>query len=188
MTFNEYQPQIDLLEEQILEKRQEILTEKISMSIGELTSMYETQDLIIRPAFQRLFRWNNEQKTRLIESILLRIPIPPIFVSTTVEGRWEVIDGLQRVSTLLQIQGLLLNEQGEPAEALRLGGTTYLPLLEGITWNGPGHSFSDGQRRDILRARIDLNIISRGSDPKAKFDLFQRLNSLGSPLTSQEIR
>src|SRR5699024_1495771 len=104
------------------------------------------------------------------------------------EGRWEVIDGLQRVSTLLQIQGLLLNEQGEPAEALRLGGTTYLPLLEGITWNGPGHSFSDGQRRDILRARIDLNIISRGSDPKAKFDLFQRLNSLGSPLTSQEIR
>lgn len=71
---------------------------------------------------------------------------------------------------------------------LVMGGTEYLPALEGAAWDGAGAALSEGQKRDILRARVDLIIINRGSDPSAKFDLFQRLNSLGSPLSAQEVR
>ncbi|MGV0373055.1 DUF262 domain-containing protein [Corynebacterium pilbarense] len=175
---------IEILDQQLQTKRREISTEKLSMSLGEISSLYGKGDLIIRPSFQRLFRWSQEQRTRLIESFLLRIPIPPIFVSSDEDGKWEVIDGLQRISTVLQLQGLL---QEEPP--LVLGGTKYLPALEGVSWNDlNGHEFSDSQKRDLLRSRIDVTIIERGSDPEAKFDLFQRLNSLGSSLSGQEIR
>lgn len=175
---------IERLEEQLQNKRREISTDKLSMSVGELSSLYESGDLIIRPSFQRLFRWEQEQRTRLVESFLLRIPIPPIFVSTDDDGKWEVIDGLQRISTLLQLQGLLSDQP-----PLVLGGTQYLPALEGAAWGDEGKfQLGDGQKRDLLRSRIDITIIERASDASAKFDLFQRLNSLGSALSGQEIR
>jgi hypothetical protein len=104
------------------------------------------------------------------------------------EGRWELVDGLQRISTLLQLQGLL-----DPAlyPPLALAPTKYLPSLGGLTWDDPDQasgSLTPAQRRDIKRAKIDLKIVQRESDPKTKFDLFQRLNSFGSKLSSQEIR
>ena len=175
---------IERLEEQLQNKRREISTDKLSMSVGELSSLYESGDLIIRPSFQRLFRWEQEQRTRLIESFLLRIPIPPIFVSTDEDGKWEVIDGLQRISTLLQLQGLLPDQP-----PLVLDGTQYLPDLDGAAWGDEGDfQLGDSQKRDLLRSRVDVTIIERASDASAKFDLFQRLNSLGSILSGQEIR
>jgi uncharacterized protein with ParB-like and HNH nuclease domain len=69
--------------------------------------LYKNSELIIRPQYQRLFRWSEVQKTSLIESILLSIPIPPIFVAEDKEGLWELVDGLQRVSTFLSFFGEL---------------------------------------------------------------------------------
>lgn len=158
------------------------------MSVGELTNMYTDGDLIIRPPFQRLFRWDDDQKSRLIESILIGIPLPSIFVAQDDEGRWELVDGLQRISTLLQLQGLL---DPDKFPALTLTGTKYLPSLSGLAWdneNEESRALTPAQRRDIKRAKIDLKIVQRESDPKTKFDLFQRLNSFGSKLSSQEIR
>lgn len=181
------------LEAQIQSRRREIFTETLAMSVGELTAMYADGDLVIQPEFQRLFRWDNEQKSRLVESILLGIPIPSIFVSTTEDGRWELIDGLQRVSTLLQLQGVLRTPGGEHVEALSLMGTRYLPALEGKIWEQdykvPGATpLGLVEKRDIRRARLNIQIIKRESSTRAKYDLFQRLNSFGSALTSQEIR
>lgn len=180
------------LETQIQSRRREIFTETLAMSVGELTAMYADGDLVIQPEFQRLFRWDNEQKSRLVESILLGIPIPSIFVSTTEDGRWELIDGLQRVSTLLQLQGVLRTPDGLDTPPLTLLGTQYLPALEGKTWDegGPPGTVSLGlvEKRDIRRARLNIQIIKRESSTRAKYDLFQRLNSFGSALTSQEIR
>lgn len=59
------------------------------MSSGEIINMYLSADLIISPEFQRLFRWRNSPKTRFIESILLEIPIPPIFAAEDKEGKWD---------------------------------------------------------------------------------------------------
>jgi len=160
------------------------------MSIGELTSLYRNGELIIRPEFQRLFRWSNLQKSRLIESILLGIPLPSIFVAQTETGKWELVDGLQRVSTILQLQGELLDENNKPHDKLVLEGTSYLPALEGRVWESKikSQSLSEAQRLDIKRSKIDIKIIKRDSSPQAKYDLFHRLNSYGTPLTPAELR
>lgn len=178
------------LESQINEARRTISSDGYPMSIGELTNLYKNKELIIRPEFQRLFRWKNTQKSRLIESLLLGIPLPSIFVSQNQDGTWEVVDGLQRISTILQLQGELLAEDDNKIDMLVMEGTKYLPALEGRVWhsNNPNTSLSDAQRLDIKRAKIDVKIIKRESSSSAKYDLFQRLNSYGSTLTSQELR
>ncbi|KGF22711.1 GmrSD restriction endonuclease domain-containing protein [Corynebacterium tuscaniense] len=172
------------VEKELQEARRSVVTDGYPMSIGELTNMYRDEELIITPQFQRLFRWDDNQKSRLIESILVGIPLPSIFVAQDSDGRWELVDGLQRVSTLLQLQGLL---RDEGYEQLVLSPTKYLPSLGGLTWDGEA-SLTPTQRLDIKRAKMDVKIVKRESDPKTKFDLFQRLNSFGSPLSSQEIR
>src|SRR5699024_12265003 len=95
------------LDEQLNDARRNIFTDSYPMSIGELTNVYAEGDLIIRPPFQRLFRWNDDQKSRLAESILIGIPLPSIFVAQDEAGRRELVDGLLGISTVLQPQGLL---------------------------------------------------------------------------------
>lgn len=177
---------MNTLETELEAARRTIHTDGYPMSIGELTNLYRDEELIIRPQFQRLFRWDDSQKARLIESILIGIPLPSIFVAQDAGGKWELVDGLQRVSTLLQLQGLLDVEEFPP---LVLTGTKYLPSLEGTVWDSDYQpSLTSAQRLDIKRSKIDVKIVQRGSDPKTKFDLFQRLNSFGSKLSNQEIR
>ena len=180
----------DPLEIQLEEARRSIVSDGYPMSIGELTNLYRDKELIIRPEFQRLFRWTDIQKSRLIESLLLGIPLPSIFVAQTEKGNWELVDGLQRVSTILELQGELLDSSGRTLPPLLLRGTKYLPSLENRVWNHPIalKGLSQAQRLDIKRAKIDIKIIKRDSSPETKFDLFQRLNSYGTTLTAQETR
>lgn len=79
------------LDQRIDVLRKEIKSDRLSMSIGELAGLYQRGELDIHPKFQRFLRWSDEQKTKLIESILLRIPIPPIFVAQDPDGRWDVV-------------------------------------------------------------------------------------------------
>ena len=121
---------VDNLQLEIDRKRQEIRSDSYSMSIGEWISLYQQGDVEIHPEFQRFFRWTDYQKTSLIESILLGIPIPPIFVSQREDGIWDVVDGLQRLSTIYQFAGILKDEQGELVPSLILDQTKYLPSLD----------------------------------------------------------
>jgi uncharacterized protein with ParB-like and HNH nuclease domain len=98
--------------QQVEEKRKEIFTDSYPMSIGELVNLYKDGDLEINPAFQRFFRWSETQKVRLIESILLGIPLPSIFVAQREDGVWDLVDGLQRISTILYFMNELKNEEG----------------------------------------------------------------------------
>lgn len=163
------------------------------MSIGELVSSYARSELVIRPEFQRLFRWNVDQKSRLVESLLLGIPLPSIFVMQREDGVWEVIDGLQRLSTILEFMGELRNEDTKELIAPSvLSKTEYLPALEGMTFGADDtedkNSLSAGQRLSLKRAKIDVKILLPESDNKAKFELFDRLNAGGSQAVPQEIR
>ncbi|WP_159449556.1 DUF262 domain-containing protein [Demequina sp. NBRC 110057] len=178
------------LEDEIEAGRREIFTDSYSMSLGELSNLYRDGELDVHPEFQRVFRWQDTQKTRLIESILLGIPLPSIFVAQSADGAWDVVDGVQRLSTILQFQGLLTDDEGEPMPPIRLEGTRLLPSLEGKQWESksPENSLTQAQRLDFKRAKIDLKIVQRQSSPESKFDLFQRLNSYGSQLTPQEVR
>lgn len=184
-------PKADILDKEVLKRRRYIKTERYSMSLGELTSQYKDGELIVHPEFQRFFRWDVDQKSRLIESILLGIPLPPIFVATTPGGVWELVDGLQRISTILELQGVLMDSDGERLPPLKLHGTKYLPALEGKQWMDSENARDDLSitvQRDIRKARLDIQIIERDSSTDTKYDLFQRLNSYGSQLTAQELR
>ena len=178
------------LDQEIKDRRAEVRTDGYPMSIGELINLYRDRDLDIHPEFQRFYRWTPEQKSRLIESILLGIPIPSIFVSTREDGVWDVIDGLQRLSTIFELVGVLRDADDQTLEPLVLTQTKYLPSLDGKTWedNGSGSEIGEINQRLIRRAKIDLKIIERESTESTKFELFQRLNTGGSTLSDQEIR
>ena len=90
------------LSEIIDEKIREVRVRELDISFGELISLHEGKELIISPDYQRLFRWTEQQQSRLIESILVGLPIPPIFVVENQNGVLELVDGLQRISTVLR--------------------------------------------------------------------------------------
>lgn len=179
------------LYEQVVERSREIRTDGYSMSIGEVISLYRDGDLEIHPEFQRIFRWTIDQRSRLVESVLLGIPIPTIFVAQRDDGVWDVIDGVQRLSTILEFVGEYKDEDDVLQRGSVLAGGEYLRQLEGVAWDanteGADAGFDERLRRDFKRAKLSFSIIKRESDPNAKFDLFQRLNA-GSTLSLQEAR
>ncbi len=172
--------------------RKKVVTDGYEMSLGELINLYRDDELKIDPVFQRLFRWDEERKTRFIESIVLGIPFPPIFVFQNDDGVWELIDGLQRLSTLFQLTGDLKGERAEELGLLVLNGTRFLPSLDGKRWtesaDGAGDGIGQVLQIEIKRARVRVEILKSESDLAAKFELFQRLNTGGAGLTEQEVR
>lgn len=170
---------IKKLREQFDKSVREIKTDTYSLSVGELINMYKEGDITISPEYQRYFRWNLEQKSSFIESLMLGIPIPSIFVAQDQNGNWDVIDGLQRISTILELVGELENK-----DPLRLMKTKFLPALENQTWQSIGPNF----RRILKRQKISAVIIDSSNNSSIKYELFQRLNTNGSQLSAQEIR
>jgi len=178
--------------EEVQKARQEVVTDGYEMSIGEVINLYKDEELVIDPVFQRLFRWDDQRKTRFIESLLLGIPVPPIFVFQDEDGIWELIDGLQRVSTLLQLTGDLRGERAEELGPLILNGTRFLPSLNNKRWKDTAEGADDGignkLQIEIKRGRIRVEILKSESADTAKYELFQRLNTGGASLSEQEVR
>ncbi len=182
---------MDDLQSQIDSASRSIFTDSYSMSVGEVMSMYRDKEIDVHPEFQRAFRWEIDQKSSLIESILLGIPMPPIFIFHRKDGIWDVIDGQQRLSTIFQFAGIYRDEDGNIQDKIQLVKTKFLPALEGIVWeddNPDKYQLTASQRLLIKRAKIDIKLLKATSDANAKYDLFQRLNSGGSHLTPQEVR
>ncbi|WP_294000170.1 GmrSD restriction endonuclease domain-containing protein [Sphaerotilus sp.] len=175
-------------------KRREISSDNISMSIGELLNLYKDHELDIHPEFQRVFRWGPEQKSRLIESLFLGIPLPPIYVATNITGVWEVIDGVQRLSTIFEFMGELkgptLENEAENEITLKpgliLAATKHLPELKDVSFS----EIDQALRLEFKRTRLDVKVLSRDTSGRdtGKFDLFERLNTYGEPLSPQELR
>ncbi|MBL3565967.1 DUF262 domain-containing protein [Rhodovulum sulfidophilum] len=187
-----------MLQDEIEAAQRHVRTDAYQMSIGELVSMYEHDEITIAPDFQRLFRWEIGQKSKLIESILLGIPLPSIFVFEIGDGEWELIDGLQRLSTILEFMGKLRDADGKPMPPSALEATKYLPSLHNAVWEksedvievptGEQNPLDRAKQLAIRRARIGVEILKRPSDNNTKFDLFQRLNAGGTAANEQEIR
>jgi uncharacterized protein with ParB-like and HNH nuclease domain len=119
-----------MLKDEIDNGQRLVKTDAYQLSIGEIVNMYRSSEFVINPDFQRLFRWEIGQKAKLIESLLLGIPIPSIFVFEKEDSTWELIDGLQRISTLLEFMGLL-NEPGtgHPLPPTAMVGTNLVSSL-----------------------------------------------------------
>jgi hypothetical protein len=191
----------------------EVRTESLDLSVGEIIALHQQRELEIRPDFQRLFRWSFEQRSRLIESLLLELPIPSIFVIERGSGVLELIDGLQRISSILHFvdaQNLKLppDDDGEaevgstvpseePVSDLGERGVeprSSVPLvLEGcdVIPELNGHSFDQlplTLRLRLKRTPIRTVIIKRQSSQFLRYEMFKRLNTGGSKLSDQDIR
>lgn len=137
---------------------------------------------IISPEFQRLFRWDIIKRTKFIESVILGIPIPPIFVAEDNDGKWELVDGLQRISTILSFFGKLADDN--PNNGWVLDSGSLVNTLQGYDIN----TLPEKYVRNIKRAYCRVEIIKWDSKYDMRYELFNRLNTGGEPLTDQEIR
>lgn len=188
-----------MLKDEIENAQRLVKTDAYQMSVGEIVNMYKEGEFVINPDFQRLFRWEIGQKSKLIESLLLGIPLPSIFVFEKEDSKWELIDGLQRISTLLEFMGELRDSATvglKPPTALV--ATKYLPSLDRVVWE-KSSLISDvpitdqipltkPQQLAIKRSRLSVEILKRPSDNATKYDLFQRLNAGGITANAQELR
>ncbi|MGY0650383.1 DUF262 domain-containing protein [Luteimonas sp. A537] len=170
------------LEQAITRKRNSLKTDRLDMSFGELMSMFADGDLFITPEYQRVFRWHPFQQTRFIESVLLGIPIPPIFVAEDQDGKWELVDGLQRISTVFAFFGLL---EGRPDKNnFPLTEGELIPELAGYTQDTIPIKLKTTLKRSVCR----VEIVRWDSTEDVRYELFNRLNTGASPLSDQEIR
>lgn len=147
------------MQRQLDEARKKVDVDVYTITVRELLAMAERDELHRAPEYQRKFRWNDEAESRLIESILLGLPVPNIFVATNDDGSWEVVDGLQRVSTLIHFASANSKELLEIDRngALRLSGLRKLSEFNGLTF-------------DDLPSSVQLNFTKRGMGVTALSD------------------
>ncbi|WP_332302530.1 DUF262 domain-containing protein [Rhizobium sp. GR12] len=163
-------------------------TQSLDISFNELLDMHESGELNIAPDYQRLFRWSEGQRSRLIESLLLEMPIPPIFVIEDEENHYQLIDGLQRISSYLHLRGQLdaphLDPPVTPGQFLELADCDIVTALNGLTWNDLPSSLQIRLKRSFIR----VEVVRKESDPRFKYHMFKRLNTGGERLSDQQIR
>lgn len=174
------------LEEQLAAERKKVDVASVAFSIRELVRMYEDKELSIAPSYQRKYRWPGSVASAFIESLFLGLPIPPVFVATNDNFEWEVVDGLQRISTLVHF----ISDDEDVRSSVGRKDPLVLTGLEKLSQlNDAGYSDLP-KAIQLYFARQPLQVISLTdkSDKAVRFDLFERLNTGAISLTPQEVR
>jgi len=161
-----------------------VRTRALDISFNELFDMYQSKELIISPDYQRLFRWSESKQSQFIESLILELPIPPIYVIEIEDGIYELIDGLQRISSYFHFRGIHPSEPEDGQRFLTLQGCDVLPELNGTTYDQLPQAIQIKLKRHFIR----MEVLRRETDPQLRYHMFKRLNTGGELLSPQEIR
>ncbi|HCV3141115.1 TPA: DUF262 domain-containing protein, partial [Acinetobacter baumannii] len=161
-------------------------TQSLDISFNELMDMVVSKELDISPDYQRVFRWSEGAQSRFIESLLLEMPVPPIYVVEIEDNKKLLIDGLQRLSSYLHFRGALdaphLNIK--KGDKLVLNDCDIVEGLNGITYDDLGTSLQIKLKRSFVR----VEVVRKTSNSKFKYHMFKRLNTGGTLLTDQQLR
>lgn len=145
-------------------------------SLRDVVDQIKDGEIYLSPDFQRDYIWKERQRTRLIESILLGIPLPAFYFDQGDDGTYQVVDGVQRLSTV----AMFMNDE----HTLTDHDLEYLVSLDGSVYS----TLSPAELRRFRSTQIVVHVIEPQTPDEVKYDIFSRVNTLGSPLSAQEIR
>ena len=152
-----------------------------TMTVDLLLSRTESEMIDLQPDFQRRWGvWDARRQSRLIESLLLRIPLPVLYAAEDDDERWEIVDGIQRLSTIARfIKPNIVNSR-----ALTLTGLEYLSSYDGKVFD----DLSPRLKMRLRETELVIHLIRKGTPPEVKFNIFARINTGGMALSAQELR
>ncbi len=150
-----------------------ILTQPYDLSVQTLHEQWNDK-LLQTPEIQREYVWDNGRASRLIESLILNIPVPPLYFSETQDAKFHVIDGHQRIKSIARF----LENQ------FSLTGLRVLSEFKGKRF----HQLPEREQRFLKTRSLRVVIITHESHPNMKFEVFERLNTGGISLNAQELR
>lgn len=170
---------------EIQRERRAVGFDTYDITIRQILDMITESMINVSPDYQRRFVWDQVRQSQLIESVFLGIPIPNIFMATNTDSSWEVIDGLQRITTILRFASPeVASIDGVALGPLILKGLEKIPSLNGA-------SFADmpqNMKLNFTTRPLRITVLNDQSDFQVRFDLFERLNTGGIVLHEQEIR
>lgn len=174
------------LQKQLDEERRLVSFDSYDMSIRQIYDMYIEKAIFVPPEYQRQFVWDPARESALIESIFLGIPVPSLFMATNPDSTWEIVDGVQRLSTLVHFIGATapVLQAMNRKQPLEIEGLEKLSSLNSFTFETLAKSI----QLMFMTRPIRVTVLNDKSDLNVRFDLFERLNTGGISLTNQEIR
>jgi len=174
------------LQKQLDDERRLVSFDSYDMTIRQIYDMYVEKNIFVPPEYQRQFVWGTERESALIESIMLGIPVPSLFMATNSDSTWEIVDGVQRLSTIVHFIGASkeLLQTVNRKTSLQIAGLEKLDTLNKFGFSDLAKSV----QLMFMTRPIRVTVLNDKSDLNVRFDLFERLNTGGVSLTNQEIR
>jgi hypothetical protein len=161
------------IERQIIERQRTIDYDTKEFTVELLVQKFESGDFFV-PAYQRAFIWSRERQTKFVESVLLGLPIPFMFMADTLDGRLEIVDGAQRLNTLAHFV----------SDRLRLSHLEQLTDAEGCVFS----DLPTAQQRKFKNRTLRMIVLSDKTTADSKFNIFERINTGSDSLKSSELR
>jgi len=174
------------IQKQLDENRRSVGFDSYDITVKQLYDMILEKMIDIAPEYQRHFVWKADRQSALIESLLLGIPVPSLFMATNKDATWDVVDGVQRLRTILNFIGNEedLKKVGIEFKQLKLSNLEKLDAMNGVVYEDLPKSMQFMFQTRPLR----ITVLNDRSDFNLRYDLFERLNTGGVILNPQEIR
>ncbi|MGO4860027.1 DUF262 domain-containing protein [Arthrobacter sp. 2MCAF14] len=166
---------VDVTKDRWVQAQRDLITTTLDYNLQTIAGLVADGRIDLSPAFQRRDRWDVKRRSLLIESFLMNVPLPPVFLNEDEYGQYSIIDGKQRLTTVSEFL----------TDKFELQGLGIFSEANGLRF-----SELDASLQSVLQTRASLRaiILLRLSDPLIKYHVFQRLNTGGVRLNAQEVR